>query len=543
MIGYDSSKTETYEYDYGDSSSYILNSRERLFMRYFKVENPEVVTAVRIYLPEADSSVEVDIIPDYNDRNSYTFSSNGSLTAEYPGWYTIDLINPVVLDPEKVSGDNWFGVVVKTSNAMSYDDTSQINTAYRYETGSDNSWHYASDSSNPSRGWRIKAITSKDEDYVNICRAYYELGQGSNLWNLIKGSNTDYQHLRSNLTTPGSGPYGTTFTYSSSNTSLISSTGKVSRPACSTSYFGAVNITATFTRGTSSFYYTLQFTVDPTHTTLTKHAATAATLEKEGNTEYWECTRCGRYFSDSNAMNEIAKNSWVISKLTPQNGWVLVNGTWYYYKNNVLATGWLKYNNQWYYLEPSTGAMQTGFVAVGSAIYYMNSSGAMLTGWFMTSGDWYYASSSGALASGWLKLGNTWYYLDPTSYRMRTGFVTVGDYVYYMNSSGAMLIGWFKDNGNWYYAMSSGVVCGSWLKVNGTWYYLDPSTGAMQTGLKTINGLMYYLESSGAMAANCWRQVGGYWYYFGSSGAALKNGTYTIGGKKYKFDKDGKWIA
>ncbi len=33
---------------------------------------------------------------------------------------------------------------------------------------------------------------------------------------------------------------------------------------------------------------------------------------EDGNTEYWTCTECGKYFSDENGETEIAENSWVI---------------------------------------------------------------------------------------------------------------------------------------------------------------------------------------------------------------------------------------
>ena len=45
---------------------------------------------------------------------------------------------------------------------------------------------------------------------------------------------------------------------------------------------------------------------------LTHHAATAVTCEANGNSEYWSCSVCGKFFSDANAANEVAENSWVI---------------------------------------------------------------------------------------------------------------------------------------------------------------------------------------------------------------------------------------
>ncbi len=54
---------------------------------------------------------------------------------------------------------------------------------------------------------------------------------------------------------------------------------------------------------------------DCKHTALVKKDALAATCTKEGNTEYWTCSICGRYFSDSNGQNEIVNGSWVTEKV------------------------------------------------------------------------------------------------------------------------------------------------------------------------------------------------------------------------------------
>ncbi|MGM9553263.1 MAG: S-layer homology domain-containing protein, partial [Faecousia sp.] len=45
---------------------------------------------------------------------------------------------------------------------------------------------------------------------------------------------------------------------------------------------------------------------------LTKTEAKAATCTEAGNSEYWTCSVCGKYFSDEAGMTEIEKDSWVI---------------------------------------------------------------------------------------------------------------------------------------------------------------------------------------------------------------------------------------
>jgi hypothetical protein len=50
---------------------------------------------------------------------------------------------------------------------------------------------------------------------------------------------------------------------------------------------------------------------------LISHPYRAASETSAGNTAYWECTECGKYFSDRNGSNEIDKGSWNIPKLEP----------------------------------------------------------------------------------------------------------------------------------------------------------------------------------------------------------------------------------
>lgn len=49
--------------------------------------------------------------------------------------------------------------------------------------------------------------------------------------------------------------------------------------------------------------------------TLTKTPAKAATCTEPGNKEYYTCGTCGKFFSDKDGKNEIAKDSWVIDAL------------------------------------------------------------------------------------------------------------------------------------------------------------------------------------------------------------------------------------
>ena len=96
-------------------------------------------------------------------------------------------------------------------------------------------------------------------------------------------------------------------------------------------------------------------------------------------------------------------------------------------------TGWVQSGSYWYYMDPSTGKMATGFVAIKGTTYYMNASGAMVTGWFQLGGKWYYVAASGAVAKkGWI--GN--YYMDKDGVMVTYAYVKNGAKYYWINSSG-----------------------------------------------------------------------------------------------------------
>ncbi len=58
---------------------------------------------------------------------------------------------------------------------------------------------------------------------------------------------------------------------------------------------------------------------------LTKTDAKAATCTNTGNSDYWICATCGKFFSDETAENQVEKNSWIMAvdpeKHTGMEGW------------------------------------------------------------------------------------------------------------------------------------------------------------------------------------------------------------------------------
>lgn len=282
-------------------------------------------------------------------------------------------------------------------------------------------------------------------------------------------------------------------------------------------------------------------------------------------------------YSDSDVQVDV--DSSASSRLA--DGWYVSgsDGLWHFASNGSDVSGWLFYNSNWYYLDPSDGAMQTGFVNIASVQYHLSSSGAMDKGWVLVDGSWYYATDSGALVSGWariagnryyflssyamatgvhridgqtyhfgeygvsqgwsldsgswywcedglaqtgwLSLGSSWYYLDPDNAGMMvTGKQLIGAASYCFNSDGLMAVGWINSDGVWYYASRSGSLVTGWIFSNSRWYYLDPASFEMETGLLELDGAAYYLNSDGSMAVG-WILDGG-WRYASSNGTLSK---------------------
>lgn len=90
------------------------------------------------------------------------------------------------------------------------------------------------------------------------------------------------------------------------------------------------------TGGTVSFDITVKTSVTPpAHThDLKKVDAKAATCTEAGNSEYYTCGNCGKFFSDADGKNEIAKDSWVIKALDHDftGAWVNTDAAGHYHK-------------------------------------------------------------------------------------------------------------------------------------------------------------------------------------------------------------------
>ena len=121
-------------------------------------------------------------------------------------------------------------------------------------------------------------------------------------------------------------------------------------------------------------------------------------------------------------------------------GWVMVDKTWYYVKEDgAYQTGWCKINEIWYYFNDS-GAMQTGWVILGDNHYYLNEYGAMQTGWVNLDGVYYYFNENGTMKTGWLELDEGRYYLSDNG-AMVKGWAVINGQKYLFDDSGKCVEG------------------------------------------------------------------------------------------------------
>ena len=259
------------------------------------------------------------------------------------------------------------------------------------------------------------------------------------------------------------------------------------------------------------------------------------TWEKSGDS--WRFVRDGK--AKTGWFSAGGRWYWAGSDGRTIRGWSTINGRRYFFDDSTaMVTGWKKDNGKWHYLRPQ-GDMATGWVKDGRSWYYLDGQGAMVTGWLPYRGSWFWLDNSGAMAVGWTNIGNDWYLFEDDG-RMLTGWqLTEDDHEwYYMRASGVMATGWLLDGGKWYYLdgegimktgwvkvgadwfhmNSSGVMSTGWLKSGNSWYWLDPASGAMATGTKTVEGRessfassgawLGYTDGSGAPAANTGSQSG-----------------------------------
>ncbi len=184
-----------------------------------------------------------------------------------------------------------------------------------------------------------------------------------------------------------------------------------------------------------------------------------------------------------------------------------------------MRTGWFKQHGVWYWLNPESGAMATGWAkATDGKWYYFNGSGAMLADrWLNLGGTWYTLSASGAMRTGWYQEGSARYWLDPETGAMAVGRRTIDGREYVFSGSGAMV------NNVW---VSLG---------NGSCGFIDGSGDAVLVASYDAQGRIVCADGKTG-----WRTAAGKTFYFDPKDeGALRTGMFDVDGVRYYADASG----
>ena len=233
--------------------------------------------------------------------------------------------------------------------------------------------------------------------------------------------------------------------------------------------------------------------VPPVHVhTLELKEAKQVGCTEEGNTAYYVCTGCGRWFEDATALAEITDKSSVIIKPTGHSwdeGVVTKEPT---YTSEGVRTYTCLHNSS--HTKEEAIPKKKRRSSSGSSESGSGSSVSRSTGgsWSLDASGWHY-KENGVL------LKNTWKYLPYNGV----------SYWYYFDESGTMKTGWSDQNGNRYYLYPvsdgwMGRMVTGWQKIEGKWYYFETAAGKDQGRMyrseRTPDG--YYVGPDGAWDGN-----------------------------------------
>ncbi|MCF0105255.1 MAG: hypothetical protein HUJ53_00680 [Holdemanella sp.] len=223
------------------------------------------------------------------------------------------------------------------------------------------------------------------------------------------------------------------------------------------------------------------------------------------------------------------------------NGWVEIQGIWYYLENGEPKTGFLDYKGYTYYLYPEMAVSM--IVYEDGKFYYTDDQGHVVkSGWVYANYDWFYLEN-GKPKTGWLQYKGVWYYLDPNAEadgRMDYDCtIEDGGKYYYLDENGHMVTGWNKRDDKWYLYNASGAQVFGWYKENGYWYYLNENrNGAMLSETMFYDNdyqKMYLFDKDGHMVTGWYKSTIGKWYLCKSDGEVVF-GWATINGTTYYLD-------
>ena len=267
--------------------------------------------------------------------------------------------------------------------------------------------------------------------------------------------------------------------------------------------------------------------------TVTKVPAKAATCAAAGNIEYYVCSNCGKYFSDAEGTIEITEADTIIAK--KPHALTKVNAKTATHK--VLG-------NIEYYVCSNCGEL---FLDADGTQPTTRDEVLLKKGWLQESDGWHYYLGNGQtekgtkLRNGWAEANEGWCWMDENGDWTKSRWVNDKGNWYYIKSDGYMAANqWVKASGGWCYVGATGrMVTNGWVKDSNGWCWMGSDGYWVKNKWIQDKGSWYYINASGYMASNEWVYSGGKWYYMKASGVMAHSEWVQTGVQWYYLKADG----
>lgn len=201
---------------------------------------------------------------------------------------------------------------------------------------------------------------------------------------------------------------------------------------------------------------------------------------------------------------------------TVKDGWAVLDGKKYYYKNGQPLKGTRKIDGTYYCFDSKDGHLfqnQLLYSASTNRTCYADKDGIRVSNtWVEIDGKKYYMGADGYAYKGSRNVHGKFYLFDSKrgyAYTNRKRISSQGD-IYYYDADGVRLNSGFaqiQENGkiNTYYFNKEGKAYKQWHKIRGKWYYFYPG----------------WTNDSGVMAQNTELFIGGMTYVFDENGICV----------------------
>lgn len=167
------------------------------------------------------------------------------------------------------------------------------------------------------------------------------------------------------------------------------------------------------------------------------------------------------------------------------NGWMELNGAFYYKQENEILTGFQKIGKETYYFDEN-GKMETNcWKKEGEETYFFGEGGEAYRGdAFQIDGTYYCFDDQGAMQTEKkLTLDEGTFYVGEDGAAVQDQFVEIGADTYYFDKSGRMMTGLIAVEGEEYYMDDEGIMKTGWRVINGNRYLFHLQTGKMLKGI------------------------------------------------------------